>query len=307
MKTKWWMAVLPLFGIFAMGCGTTINPGQMGVKYLALKHGPAVQNEVKPEGYYPQWAWNSIVVFDVVWQSKTEEVEILTADDLHVNTKVTVTYRPRKQDLQRLALEVGTRYYDQVIQPPFLTIARSEFARHAHNDLAKEGPAIEQQILAKLREAVASKPIEIDRVSINHIQFDSTVTSAISAKLAAKQRLEQKEFEMKIAERDADIARTAARGRADVIRTEAQGEAEATVLRGQAQAHAQADITKTLTPNYLRYKAFDSDSTRYYFVPVGRDGMPILVGTDSSASAAPQRPVRNRNVGRRYPALPDSP
>lgn len=194
-----------------------------------------------------------------------------------------------------------------MIRPPFLTLARSEFSRHAHNDLAKDGPAIEQQMLTKLREAVASKPIEIDRVSINHIEFDRTVTAAISAKLASAQRLEQKEFELKIAERDGEIARTAARGRADVIRTEAQGEAEATVVKGQAQAHAQADITKTLTANYLRYKAFDNDATRYYFVPVGRDGMPILVSTDSAAAQPSQSPPRSRNVGRRFPALPEMP
>lgn len=63
MDTKRWAAgALALVGIGAAGCGTTIKPGQMGVKYLALSKGAAVQKEVKPEGYYPQWAWNDIVL-----------------------------------------------------------------------------------------------------------------------------------------------------------------------------------------------------------------------------------------------------
>jgi hypothetical protein len=49
------------------------------------------------------------------------------------------------------------------------------------------------------------------------------------------------------------------------------------VVRGEAQATAQAAITKTLTAKYLSYKAFDNPSTRYYFVPIGRNGLPLLI------------------------------
>ncbi len=49
---------------------------------------------------------------------------------------------------------------------------------------------------------------------------------------------------------------------------------------GEAQAEAQQAINKTLTKSYLQYKPFDSDATRYYFVPTGKDAMPVILNTD---------------------------
>ena len=284
----------------ALGCGATIRPGQRGIKYIALDT-PALKQEVKPEGFYWQWPWNDIVAYDVQWQSQTESLDILTADDLHVRTAVTVTYRPKAEELYRLQTEIGREYYQRVIGPSFVTLARSEFAKHAHNDLAKAGPQIEGQVLNELRQAIAGKPLEIDRVAIKHIEYDPGVTKAISDKLATQQRMQQKEFELKIAERDAEIARTTAKGKSDARRIEAEGEAAATVVQGHAQAQAQSDITRTLTPAYLRYKAFDSDATRYYFVPTGKDGLPLILNVESGAEHATQMNRGAKPMGRPRP------
>lgn len=113
---------------------------------------------------------------------------------------------------------------------------------------------------------------------MKHVEYDPNVAAAISAKLATAQRVEQKEAEVRIAERDAEIQRTAAKGRSDAIRLEAEGQAAAIVVKGEAQA--QTAVGRTLTPEYLRYKAFDGEATRDYFVPVGKDGMPLIVNTD---------------------------
>lgn len=271
-------AVVALAAVALSGCGATVNAGQRGMKYHAL-HTPALEKTARAEGFYWLWPWNSMITYDITWQSKTEDLEILTADDLHVATKVTVTFRPQKERIYELHTEIGRAYYQDVVKPPFLAIARSEFAHHRHNDLAREEPQIEQNVLDRLREAIGQRPIEIDRVAISHVEYDRNVAQAISSKLATSQKVEQKDAEVKIAEREADIARTSARGRSDAVRIEAEGQAAAIELKGEAQARAQNSITKTLTPGYLRYKAFDSDATRYYFVPVGKDGMPIIVDT----------------------------
>jgi len=235
---------------------------------------------VKNEGFYFEWPWDSMVVYDITWHSKTEDVKVLTADALHVPISATVTYRPKRSDLYRLAIELGPTYYKDVIQPEFLTLARSEFAKYEHNELAIKSPEIEAAITKKLRTALRGKPLEIDHVAISHIKFDPNVTSAISQKRATAERVEQKASEVEIAKKDAEIARTRAQGSADAIRIGARGEAEAIVVKGKAQAEAQDAIAKTLTADYLRYKAFDSQTTRYYFVPVGKDGMPLIINTD---------------------------
>lgn len=268
------LAMIVFVSLVSIGCGTTIRPGQRGVAYKAFG---GLQHDVRGEGFYFRWPWNDFVRYDVTWQSKTEEIEILSADALHVQTRVTVTYRPRADQIYELATQIGPGYYDEIIRPAFLTLARGEFAAHTHNALALDGARIEGTVLTRLREAVAGKPLEIDRISIDHIDFDRTVTSAIAAKVGAEQMIGQKDNELEIAKRDAEIARTTAGGRADANRIEAQGEAAAMVVRGEAQATAQAAITKTLTAKYLSYKAFDNPSTRYYFVPIGRNGLPLLI------------------------------
>jgi len=275
--------VLAAMAAFVAGCTTYVKPGEQGLRYRSF-HRPALQQTAKSEGLYWRWPWNSVQVYDVTWQSKSEPVEILTADDLHVQTTVTVTFRPKRAKLYDLATQLGPTYYEQVIRPPFQTIARSEFAKHEHNKLAKESPAIQNDILAKLQAATEGKPIDIDRVSIDHIQYDKSVTAAISAKVATEQQVQQKELEVKVALQDAEIARTRAQGQSDAVRINAEGEAKAIVIKGEAQSKAQAAITQTLTPEYIRYKAFDNSGTRYYFVPVGKDGLPIIVSTDDKPS-----------------------
>lgn len=266
--------------ILLAGCATVVKPGQLGLKYLAL-HKPALQEEVRREGLYFQLPWNEVLTYNVTWQSKSEPVDVLTADDLHVRTTISVTFRPDTTRLYQLATEIGPEFYTQVIRPPFVTLARSEFAKHKHNNLSAESPVIETQVLAKLREALAGKPLQIDRIAIDHIEYDRAVTGAISSKIATNQMVEQKQLEVRIAEQDAEIARTKARGQADATRINAEGEAQAMIVRGEAQGKAQEAITRTLTPDYLRYKAFDNPATRYYFVPTGKDGMPLIINTEA--------------------------
>lgn len=278
------MKVIGILGLALLaGCGSTVRTGQLGVKYAALSK-PAVQTQIKTEGFYFRWPWNSYVAYDVTLQSTTEQVDVLTADALHVTTRVTVTYRPDRARIYELATQVGREYYAEVIRPAFVTIARAEFARQIHNDLAKESGTIEARIAADLRKAIAGKPLEIDRVSVDHIAFDPTLTKAISAKLAMQQFIEQKRYEMEVAERDAEIARSQARGQADAFRIRAEGEAKAIVLKGEAQGQAQAAIAKTLSTTYLQYKAFDNPATRYYFVPTNRTGLPIFLGGEGPTS-----------------------
>lgn len=282
MRTTWAVSAL----VFVAGCGTTIRTGQLGMKYSALKK-PALQQEVRPEGFYWRWPWNGYVSYDVTWQSKSEPVEVLTADALHVATRVTVTFRPDRARLYELATQIGRGYYDDVIRPPFVTLTRAEFGRHAHADLAKDSPLIEQRIVAALREAIGNRPLQVDRVSVDHIEYDPTVTKAVSAKLAMQEVVAQKKYEVDVAEREAEIARTQARGQADAIRIRAEGEAQAMVIKGEAQGKAQSAISKTLSTGYLQYKAFDNAATRYYFVPTSKSGLPIILDGEAAPARLP--------------------
>ena len=95
-------------------------------------------------------------------------------------------------------------------------------------------------------------------------------------KQAKEQQKEQKEFELIIAEKDAEIARRRARGEGDAIRIRAEGEAEGLRIRATGQAKAQEAITKTLTDEYLRFRLYGSENSKIILLP-DKLNVPILV------------------------------
>ena len=262
--------------MLSAACGAQIRPGQAGLMYRALSQ-PALQKEVLTAGRYRVWGFRKLVVYDVTSQNRDEVVHVLTADTLHVPVTVTVTYHALKDKLYELHTMVGPNYYEKLLGPAFITLTRAEFSRHQHNDLAKESPVIEQTVRDKLKVIANQHYIEVEQIAIRHIDYDDTVTSAISRKIATRQQAEQKIYEVQIAERDAEIARAAAKGRADATRIQAEGDAAAILARGTAQAESQERIGKTLTPAYLQYKAFDNRDGAYFFVPVGKDNLPVII------------------------------
>ncbi len=270
---------LVLFSVLA-GCGATVHPGEAGLKYRAFRN-PAFKNEVLTPGYYPLLAWNKVVVYDTTSRTRDEEIHTLTADNLHVPVTIAVTYHPLREEVYKLHTEVGPAFYEKLLGPALITLTRAEFSKHMHNDLARESPVIEQVVHDRLQESTKGYHIIIDQVAIRHIDYDDTVTQAISRKIAVRQQSEQKKYEVDIAQRDAEIARTTAQGRSDATRIQAEGDAAAIVARGKAQAEAQDAVTKTLTPEYLQYKAFDNHNASYFFVPTGKGGLPIIVDAKS--------------------------
>jgi len=55
----------------------------------------------------------------------------------------------------------------------------------------------------------------------------------------------------------------------------------ARALRIRPSEAARPTTGSTKKGRSAQYKAFDGPATRYYFVPVGKDGMPIIVDTGS--------------------------
>ena len=58
-----------------------------------------------------------------------------------------------------------------------------------------------------------------------------------------------------------------------------EGEAEGVKIRALGQAKAQETITKTLTPEYLRYKLYDSPNAKMVLLPDNLN-VPILINPD---------------------------
>lgn len=251
-------AVILSFGIISC---SVIQPGQQAMRWKPYSKG-LVTEKVYKDGIIWNWPWNGVVKYDIKWQTFTEDVDILTKDELHIRLTTSVTLRPIEPELPLLELEVGQNYYNEVVRPEFISITRNIFSNYPYNLVSPKSPEIELAVFNELIKKTKGKHLEFDNVTIDHINYPEVVTAAVNRKLAVQQNIEQKNYEIEIAERDADIQR----------------------IRAKGQQDSQKIIDSGLSHTYLQYKSLEvqeklstSNNAKFYFVPLGKDGLPIIV------------------------------
>ena len=284
------MKRLPLFHAIALaipvlmlmyGCGRTIDPGMRGLRWYPLTSG--LVNEPLKAGYYWRAPWNDVFEYDVRYQSFTEKIDALTADDLSVTLRVAITMSPIPEEVYFLAQEVGHNWYQQLVRPQFLSAVRGVVAQYAMVTLPERSSEIGNKIEAVMVESLKGRHLNVYSVALSEIEFSKMVLQAIEQKQAKEQEKEQKEFELVIAQRNAEIARIQAKGEGDALQIRAEGESESLRIRAKGQSQAQEIITKTLTPEYLKFKLYESPNSKLVIVP-DKSNVPIIVSPGSELS-----------------------
>ncbi|MEP6887722.1 MAG: prohibitin family protein [Nitrospirales bacterium] len=231
-------------------------------------------------GFYWRAPWNDVYVYDVKWQSYTETVDALSADDLQVTIKAVVILRPISEEIHFLAQEVGSDFYARVVRPEFMAAVRSVVSGYPMVTVPEKSVEIASTIQAVVVEKLKGRHLEVQSIALADVDFPQIVLGAIEQKQAKEQQKEQKEFELIIAEKDAEIGRRRARGEGDGIRIRSEGEAQGMQIRAEGQARAQEKITKTLIPEYLRYKLYDSPNSKVVLLP-DQLKVPVIINADS--------------------------
>ena len=277
------MTSLVLVGLLlTTACGTTVQPGQRGLSWRPFSQG--LSAETLKDGFYFQAPWNSVYLYDIRWQSFTEDIDALSADVLQVLIKAAITLRPIPEELYFLQQEVGPDYYPRVVKPQFMAAVRSVVSGYNMVTVPEMSTEIASKVRAVVVENLKGRHLEIQNIALSDVDFPQIVLRAIEQKQAKEQEKEQKEFELTIASKDAEIARTRAKGEGDAIRIRAEGEAEGLRIRAIGQSQAQETITKTLTPSYLQYKLYDSPNSKMVILPEHMKA-PIIINPGDSSNA----------------------
>ena len=269
--------VIPIL-LLVSGCGRTVDPGKRGLRWSPLSGG--LTKESLKDGFYWKAPWNDVFVYDVRYQSFTEKIDALTADDLSVTLHAAITMSPIAEEVYFLAQEVGNNWYQQLVRPQFLSAVRGVVAQYTMVTLPERSSEIGNKIEAVMVESLKGRHLNVYSVALSEIEFSKMVLQAIEQKQAKEQEKEQKEFEMVIAQRNAEIARIQAKGEGDALQIRAEGEGESLRIRAKGQSQAQEIITKTLTPDYLKYKLYESPNAKMIIVP-DKSNVPIIVSPGS--------------------------
>jgi regulator of protease activity HflC (stomatin/prohibitin superfamily) len=247
------------------GCMSTVPPGSRGLRWNPLTTG--MTKEPLKEGLFWRAPWNDVFVYDTRYKSFKEKVDALTADDLPVTVYAAITMRPIPDEVYFLAQEVGPDWYKQLVHPQLLSAVRGVVANYTMVTLPERSSEIGNKIEAVVVEALKGRHLDVYNVALSEMEFSQMVLRAIEQKQAKEQEKEQKDFEVVIAQRNADIARIQAKGEGDSLKIRAEGEADSMRIRAVGQSQAQEIITKTLTPDYLRFKLYESPNSKTIIVP----------------------------------------
>jgi len=281
------MSLLLALLFLTSACGTTVQPGQRGLYWRPFSEG--LSTEPLKDGFYWRAPWNDVYVYDIRWRSFTEDIDALSADDLQVLIKGAIILRPVPEEVYFLAHEVGADFYARIVKPEFMAAVRSVVSGYPMVTVPEKSAEIASKVQAVVVEKLKGQHLEIQSVALADVDFPKMVLGAIEQKQTKEQQKEQKEFELTIAAKDAEIARTRAKGEGDAIRIRAEGEAEGLRIRAIGQAQAQETITKTLTPDYLRFKLYDSPNDKLILLPDELKG-PIVPNPGTPPRTAPANP-----------------
>jgi prohibitin 1 len=261
-----------------LGCGTTVQPGQRGLRWYPFTEG--LTTETLKSGFYWRAPWNDVFLYDIRWQSYVESVDALSSDDLLVKLRAAIIMRPLPEEVYFLAQEIGPDFYPRVVRPELLAAVRSVVSNYAMVNVPEQSAEIAAKVQAVVVDKLKGRHLDVASVALADIELAKIVLEAVERKQAKEQEKEQKEFELVIADRDAEIMRRRARGEGDSVRIRSEGEAEGLRIRAAGQAKAQETIAKTLTSDYLRFKLYDSQNSKFVLLP-DKLNVPVLINPGS--------------------------
>jgi len=226
--------------------------------------------------------WRQYVTnVDMRPKNYTEEFHILSRDNLNVGFQAHVRISLRPGTVRKVVEELGAgdmltgathdseggslpTWYVRNVQQPCRTAVRDIVHGYEAYDIQKETPEIGRRILDRLREQWAESPVVFETISIGNLTYPEQINREIQRKLATEQDLSRMERERQIAEQQAEIMITTARGR----------------------AAAQRIVNETLTPLYVQHEMLEgfkalSRTSRATIVaaPTGNNqSSPIMLG-----------------------------
>ncbi|OQW32657.1 MAG: hypothetical protein A4E19_04645 [Nitrospira sp. SG-bin1] len=240
---------------------STVLPGERGL----MLRSSGLDKEPLKEGSHFKAPWNDIYFYDVRWQNYAEKVDAWSADDVQVDIKAAIVLRPIPEEVYHLAQTVGQEYYSQIVQPEFVAAVRQVVAMYPALVLGEKNAEIAQKVQMVVQDRLKDSHLAIRSVALADVDLPQLVLTALEQTQAQKQQKEQKEFEMLLAGKDAEIAR----------------------IRAEGQAKVQETITRTLTPEYLRLKLYDSQNSKMVLVPDNLK-LPLVINPGEQQSAQPR-------------------
>jgi regulator of protease activity HflC (stomatin/prohibitin superfamily) len=227
---NWKLAIAVLLVMFvATGC-VVIEDGEVGVSKSFGK----IKDEPVGQGVVIQVpVVRTVETWNVKLQELKETAQVPSSEGLIVGLDTSLLFQVLPESAPTIRQTIGWNYVDLLIVPYFRSALRDVVSafpvKQIYADVGRK--AIAAKIKATLKETLESRGILIVDVLLRDVKLPQRFKESIEAKLTAEQRVQQKQFELEQAVKDAEIE----------------------VARARGAAESQQIVRSTLSDSYLQY------------------------------------------------------
>ena len=213
----------------ASGC-VVIEDGEVGVSksFGSISDDPVGQGVV-----FQVPVVRTVETWNVKLQEIKETAQVPSSEGLIVGLDTSLLFRVLPGQAPALRKTVGPNYVERLIVPYFRNSVRDVVSGYpVKNIYGEEGRRqIAERIKGFLTENLQPRGVEVVDVLLRDVKLPARFKESIEAKLTAEQRVQQKQFELEQAKKDAEIE----------------------VARAEGAAKAQQIVRSTLSDSYLQY------------------------------------------------------
>jgi prohibitin 1 len=224
------LAVVTLaVALFGTGC-TVIEDGEVGVSksFGAINDIPVGQGVVIQVPVV-----RTVETWNVKLQELKETAQVPSSEGLIVGLDTSLLFKVDPVQAPSIRKTIGVNYVERLIRPYFRSALRDTVSGYPVKTVYTETgrKEIAQKIKASLVESLKDRGVVIVDVLLRDVKLPTRFKESIEMKLTAEQRVQQKEFELQQAVKDAEIE----------------------VARARGAAEAQKIVRSTLSDSYLQY------------------------------------------------------
>ena len=263
MKFNWkQFAGIALVGVSLAAC-STVPAGHVGVKVYLLGGSKGVDSEELGVGRYWIGMNEQLYIFPTYMQNYTwtkepdstgpedESISFQTVEGMTANADVGISYQLDPTKINKI-FQTYRRGVDEITDTFLRNMVRDSLVKQASTKpieyIYGAGKAeLMAAVQADVQKQVEPIGIKIDKIYwIGEIRLPQTVIDSINAKNAATQMAQQRQNEV-----------AQARAEAEKKVAEAKGEADSILLKAKAQAQANRELSSSITPELVQYRALD--------------------------------------------------
>jgi prohibitin 1 len=248
--------------IALLQCFTVIPAGHTGVIDFL---GYVSDNTLKP-GVNLVNPMSNVEKMSIKTQEIKETMNVPSEEGLGVELEISLLFKLNAEKANEIYKTVGPNYVEIILVPQFRSVVRGVTARYEAKALyTASREKLAGEIVNELEKLVGPRGITIEQAPLRQITLPSRLTQSIEEKLQAEQESQRMAFVLQRETQEADRKRIEAKGIADF----------------------QEIVSKGISEQLLKWKGIEateklanSTNTKVVIIGSGKDGLPLILGSD---------------------------